>query len=92
MSDNELPKVIDKSQVDIDTSITNIQTSNFHEDTQDFAISCIRLSVCFPKALLEKKINLSNLRKLVFGRGKNANKKLRNHHTLPVKGGVQVHF
>jgi transposase len=91
MSGNELLKVIDKSQVDIDTAITNIQTSNLPEDTKDFAISCIKLAVWFPKALLEKKIKLSNLRKLVFGRGKNTNKKLRNDNTMPVKEPEREH-
>jgi hypothetical protein len=43
--------------------------------TKEFAISCIRLAVWLPKALIEHKIKLSNLRKLIFGfRRKNKNK------------------
>ena len=38
--------------------------------TKDFTISCIRLAVWLPKALVEQKVRLSNLRKLIFGRGK----------------------
>lgn len=71
MSGNELPKVIDKTPADIDAAIEAIQSSNLPSGTKDFAVSCIRLAVWLPKALLEQKIRLSNLRKLIFGRGKN---------------------
>lgn len=73
---NELPKVIDKSQADIDAAITAIKSCDLPSGTKDFAISCIRLAVWLPKALLEHKIRLSNLRKLVFGRGQK-NKKMK---------------
>ncbi len=71
MSGNELPKVIDKTQADIDAAIDAIQSSNLSSGTKDFAVSCIKLAVWLPKAILEQKIRLSNLRKLIFGRGKN---------------------
>src|SRR3990167_9469483 len=70
MSGKELPKVIDKSQADIDAAINAIQSSDISPATKDFAISCIRLAVWLPRALLEQKIKLSNLRKLIFGQGK----------------------
>lgn len=69
MSGKELPKVIDKSQADIDAAINAIQSTDLSPATKDFAISCIRLAVWLPKALLEQKIKLSNLRKLIFGQG-----------------------
>ena len=72
---NELPKVIDKSQADIDAAIAAIKASDIESDTKDFAVSCIKLAVWFPKALLEYKIKLSNLRKLLFGLGKRNKKK-----------------
>ncbi len=72
---NELPKVIDKSQADIDAAIAAIKASNIPNSTQDFAISCIKLAVWLPKALLEHKIKLSNLRKLIFGLGRKNKKK-----------------
>lgn len=65
MSGNELPKVIDKSQADIDAAIETIKASDIPAGTKDFAISCIKLAVWLPKALLEHKIKLSNLRKLI---------------------------
>ena len=70
MSGNELPKIIDKTQADIDATIAAIESCDLPSSTKDFTISCVRLAVWFPKALLEQKIRLSNLRKLIFGRGK----------------------
>lgn len=78
MSGNELPKIIDKSQADIDAAIEAIKTSNIPAGTKEFAISCIRLAVWLPQALLEHKIKLSNLRKLIFGLGRRNKKKSRN--------------
>ncbi|MEO8402887.1 MAG: transposase, partial [Gammaproteobacteria bacterium] len=75
MSGIELPKVIDKSEADIDAAITAIKASDMPGSTQDFAISCIKLAVWLPRALLEQKIKLSNLRKLIFGLGGRNKKK-----------------
>ncbi len=75
---NELPKVIDKSQADIDAAIAAIKASEIEGSTKDFAISCIKLAVWLPKALLEHKIKLSNLRKLIFGRGRKNKKKTKD--------------
>ncbi|HAU3965746.1 TPA: transposase [Legionella pneumophila] len=80
MTGKELPKVIDKSQADIDAAINAIQSSDISPATKDFAISCIRLAVWLPRALLEQKIKLSNLRKLIFGQGK-------RNRSKPDKGG-----
>ncbi|MEO9204352.1 MAG: transposase [Gammaproteobacteria bacterium] len=71
----ELPKVVDKSQADIDAAIAAIKASEIESGTKDFAISCIKLAVWLPKALLEHKIKLSNLRRLLFGLGKRDKKK-----------------
>src|SRR5579872_1083043 len=78
---NELPKVIDKSQADIDAAIAAIKASDIENGTKDFAISCIKLAVWLPKALLEHKIKLSNLRKLIFGLGKRDKKKTKDNAT-----------
>src|SRR5436190_17149467 len=75
---NELPKIIDKSQAEIDAAIAAINASEIESGTKDFAISCIKLAVWLPKALLEYKIKLSNLRKLFFGLGKKNKKKTNN--------------
>ena len=78
MSGNELPKVIDKSPADIDAAIAAIKASDIPSGTKDFAISCIKLAVWLPKALLEHKIKLSNLRKLIFGFGRRNKKSSKN--------------
>lgn len=86
MSGNELPKVIDKSQADIDAAIDAIKASDIPSGTKEFAISCIRLAVWLPKALLEHKIKLSNLRKLIFGMGQR-NKKASKSDASSVDNG-----
>lgn len=78
MSGSELPKIVEKSQADIDAAIVAIRSSDMSNATKDFAISCIRLAVWLPKALLEHKIKLSNLRKLIFGLGKRNKKVSKN--------------
>jgi len=83
MSANELPKVIEKSQADIDAAIAAIKASEIENATKDFAISCIKLAVWLPKALLEQKIKLSNLRKLIFGRAKNKSSKANTDSDKP---------
>lgn len=64
---SELPKVIDKSQADIDAAIQAIQATSLSGHIKDFCISCIRLAVWLPSALLEHKITSAILRKLIFG-------------------------
>ena len=45
---SELPKVIDKSQADIDAAIAAIKASDISSGTNEFIISCIRLAVWLP--------------------------------------------
>jgi transposase len=70
MSCEELPKIINKTQADIDATIDSIQACDLPCRTKEFVISCIRLAIWLPNALLEQKIKLANLRKLIFGIGK----------------------
>lgn len=81
MDSNELPKVIEKSQADIDAAVAAIKASDIPSGIKKFAISCIRLAVWLPKALLEHKIKLSNLRKLIFGFGRRNKKSSKNDNT-----------
>ena len=69
MSGKELPKIVDKSPAEIEAAIVAIEASNLPPDIKEFAVSCVRLAVWLPEALLSHKITLSNLRKLVFGQG-----------------------
>jgi hypothetical protein len=55
MSGNELPKVIDKSQADIDAAIAAIKSCDLPSGTKDFAISCIKLAVGSPRHCLSIK-------------------------------------
>jgi transposase len=80
---NELPKVIDKSQADIEAAIAAIKSSEIESSTKDFAISCIKLAVWLPKALLEYKIKLSNLHKLIFGFGRRNKKSPKSDNDEP---------
>jgi len=68
MSGKELPKIVDKSRAEIEAAIAAIESSNLQQNIKDFAISCIRLAIWLPDALLRHQITVSNLRKLVFGR------------------------
>jgi hypothetical protein len=45
---NELPKVVDKSQSDIDAAISAIKASEMESGIKDFVISCIKLAVWLP--------------------------------------------
>ncbi|KTD35459.1 hypothetical protein Lmor_0906 [Legionella moravica] len=67
MSGSDLPKIVDKTRDDIEAAIAAIETSDLPAGIREFTISCVRLAVWLPKALLEQKIKLSNLRKLIFG-------------------------
>lgn len=69
MSGRELPKIVVKTGDDIEAAIAAIESSDLPAGIKEFTISCIRLAVWLPKALLEQKIKLSNLRKLIFGQG-----------------------
>ena len=86
---DELPKVVDKSKADIDAAIAAITTSTIDSGTKDFAISCIKLAVWLPKALLEHKITLSNLRKLIFGLCRKNKKKPKNAEQSNLKNDVK---
>ena len=81
MSGNELPKVVEKSQADIDVAIAAVKACDLQNSTKEFVISCIRLAVWLPKALLEHKIKLSNLRNLIFGFNRRNKKLPKNDNT-----------
>lgn len=75
MSGKDLPKVIDKSPEEIAQAIDTIEKTDLPDSMKSFIIACINLAVWLPSALLEKKISLSNLRKLIFGNGKSGRSK-----------------
>lgn len=87
MSAIKLPMVINKSPEEIEAIIATLESSNLPSDVKDFSISCIRLSIWLPGALLNHQITLSNLRKLVFGGGdKNKrHKKPKNEQSTSTK-------
>jgi transposase len=65
----ELPIVIEKSQEDVEQIIALVHSSNLPEGTKPFVIGCIHLASWIPRALVEHKITLSNLKRLIFGKG-----------------------
>ena len=69
MTGKELPKIVNKSPDEIEAIITALESSDLPSDIKDFSISCIRLSIWLPSALLNHQITISNLRKLIFGCG-----------------------
>lgn len=74
----ELPQVVDKTPDEIEQAVQFVKDSDINDSTKQFVISCIRLAVWLPHALLEKKISLFNLRKLIFGRGRSKKRKHKN--------------
>lgn len=64
-----LPKVVEKSEAEIKEIFQVIRESTLPDGTKDFVIRCIELALWFPLQLQNKKISLSRLRKLIFGRG-----------------------
>ena len=89
MSGSELPKVVNKSPAEIDAAIAAIQASALPLDIKDFSISCIRLSIWLPNALLNHQITVTNLRNLVFGCGdKNKPHKKSTHNKEESKTSI----
>ena len=70
----ELPIVIEKSQEDVDQIIALVHSSNLPEGTKPFVIGCIHLASWIPRALVEHKITVSNLKRLIFGKGNKSTK------------------
>ncbi len=65
----ELPIVIEKSQEEIEQITALVQSSNLLQDIKPFVIGCINLASWIPRALVEHKITVSNLKQLIFGKG-----------------------
>ncbi|WP_273198967.1 MULTISPECIES: IS66 family transposase [Legionella] len=74
----DLPMVIEKSQDEIEQIIASVHSSNLSEGTKLFVIGCINLASWIPKALVEHKITVSNLKRLIFGKGDKATKQQDN--------------
>lgn len=66
----ELPKIVEKTESEINEIIIQINSSSLSPSDKEFIISCIELSIWLPNAFIEKKISISNLKKLIFGQGK----------------------
>src|SRR6185312_11932748 len=65
----DLPMVTEKSQEEIERITELVSASNLPEDIKPFVIGCINLACWIPRALVEHKITVSNLKRLVFGKG-----------------------
>lgn len=71
----ELPMVVEKSQEEIEQIVALVRSSNLPEGTKPFVIGCINLASWIPRALVEHKITVSNLKRLIFGKGDKTAKK-----------------
>jgi len=69
-----LPKVVVKSEAEIQQIFNAVKETTLPDGTKDFIIRCIELALWFPLQLQNKKISLNRLRKLIFGRGHKKNK------------------
>ncbi|HHT0592347.1 TPA: hypothetical protein ACTXXA_000857 [Legionella anisa] len=49
----DLPKIIEKSQDEIEEIITLVQSSNIPEELKPFVIGCIHFASWIPKALVD---------------------------------------
>lgn len=72
----ELPMVIEKTQEEVEQVIVLVRSSNLPEGTKTFVIGCINLASWIPRALIEHKITVSNLKRLLFGKGDKSTKQL----------------
>ncbi len=76
MSKNKiLPKVVEKSEQELDEILLAIRSSNLADETKSFAIKCIELALWIPMALQAKNISLRRLQTLLFGKGYGKKKK-----------------
>lgn len=72
----DLPMVTEKSQEEIEKIIELVNASNLPYDIKPFVIGCINLACWIPGALVEHKITVSNLKRLIFGKGAKKTKTL----------------
>lgn len=85
----ELPIVIEKSQEEVEQTILLVRSSNLPEGTKAFVIGCINLASWIPRALVEHKITVSNLKRIIFGKGDKTTKpddkspKAEENNTVP---------
>lgn len=70
----ELPIVIEKSSDEVEQIVALVRASNLPEGTKPFVIGCTHLASWIPRALVEHKITVSNLKRLIFGKGDKATK------------------
>ncbi|WP_244940996.1 hypothetical protein [Legionella sainthelensi] len=78
----ELQIVIEKSQEDVDQIIALVHSSNLPEGIKPFVIECIHLASWIPRALVEHKITVSNLKRLIFEIGFKINFLHKNSFTV----------
>ncbi len=69
-----LPKVVSKTEAQVEEVFCSIKESNLSDSTKDFVICCIELAVWLPLQLQNKTISLKRLCKLIFGGGYKRNK------------------
>lgn len=75
----DIPKVVEKTESEVAEIVRAIKASALPENVKDFVIRCVELALWLPLQLQNKKISLSRLRKLIFGRGYKKNRKRKDN-------------
>jgi hypothetical protein len=63
------PKNYPWSSDEVEQIVALVRLSNLSEEIKPFVIGCINLASWIPRALVEHKITVSNLKRLLFGKG-----------------------
>ncbi len=61
--------VMEKTSEDIEHILELVAQSNLPESVKPFVTGCINLATWLPKGLMEHKITVTNLKRLIFGKG-----------------------
>lgn len=75
----DLPMVMEKSADEIEDIIELVMATNLPESVKLFVIGCINLASWLPKGLMEHRITVTNLKRLIFGKGDKNQKS--SHHS-----------
>lgn len=73
----EMPKIINRSQQDIDELLKRLRQTGLTPEDQDLLVGCVEFATWMPQALKEKDITIDNLRRILFGES-NKKKKTRS--------------
>ncbi len=75
VKNKSIPKVVDKTNEEIEQIFHSIAESSLADDEKEFVSNCINFATWFPAVLEKKNISIKRLQTLIFGKGyRNKNK------------------